>query len=254
MVERPCPEMTTADDGPPAMILVGGRGTRLGHICDTRPKPMIPVAGAPFVEHIVRFLEKQGIRRFYFLTGYHGEQVAAYFSNRRDSSGSVFTCIQEKKPLGTGGAVLNAIEQAHITEHFFLLNGDSFAVFSAQALATAARGHAGSLVAAKVADASRFGSLEVSEDGCLEAFLEKRDGIVAGLINSGIYCLNPDLFERFPSGKPYSIERDFFPEWLASGNSFPVITAPGPFLDIGAPESLAEVEIFVASLQANGVL
>jgi NDP-sugar pyrophosphorylase family protein len=254
MAEKPKPETMTTHDDPPAMILVGGRGTRLGHICDTCPKPMIPVAGVPFVEHIVRFLKKQGTRQFYLLTGYRGEQVAAYFRNRPDTPGLDIVCIQEKEPLGTGGAVLNAIDQAHITHPFLLLNGDSFTVFRTSDLAAAASGHAGSLVATRVGDVSRFGSLDIGEDGCLRAFIEKQSQRAAGHINSGIYYLKPDLFDRFPRVQSSSIERNFFPEWIASGLLFPVLTTPGPFLDIGTPESLAEAESFVIRLQADGML
>lgn len=254
MVKGICSKTQATDRPLQAMILVGGRGTRLGHACDDVPKPMISVLGVPFVEHLVRFLEKQGVGHFYLLTGYLGEKVASYFENRPRASQGVFTCIQEEEPLGTGGAVKNAIEKAHITGPFLLLNGDSFGVFSVKELRAAASDHDGALVATKIEDTSRFGSLQVSEDDYLEAFIEKRDGAGAGLINSGIYYLKPSLFERFSEGQPYSIERDCFPEWLAAGRSFAVKTVPGSFLDIGTPASLAEGPRFVSSLQSEGFM
>ena len=239
---------------PPAMLLVGGRGTRLGSVCDGLPKPLLPVAGKPFIEHIVHWLMKQGVRRFFFLTGHLGEQVEAYFA-RRPLPGINYFFVQEMKPLGTGGSVRAALESTGLREKFLLLNGDSFVPFPTARLVAAARHCAGALLAGEVREGGRYGSLEVSPAGMLKGFAEKRGGGAAQLlVNFGVYCLSPELFWRFPSGKPYSIETDFYPAWIAAGEKLAVIKTDCNFIDIGTPESLREAEKFVTDLQNKEIM
>ena len=112
-----------------AVVLVGGKGTRLRSMVSDRPKPMADVLGKPFLEWILLHLKKQGIKRVFLSTGYKGEMVRDYF---RDGA-SLGLCIgysQEEEPLGTGGAVRKAL--AHLKDSiFYVLNGDSFCFFDA---------------------------------------------------------------------------------------------------------------------------
>jgi NDP-sugar pyrophosphorylase family protein len=228
----------------PALILAGGKGTRLGERCRDCPKPMLPAAGAPFLAHVVDLLRRQGVTRFLFLTGYLGEQVELYFSARRDP-GIEYVCLQEEHLLGTGGAVRTALLRQGIRARFLLLNGDSICPFDLAALLDAGSAGGGALVAVRVEEGSRYGTLDVDDRGRLRAFREKAAASGPALINSGIYCLASELFDGFPLGQPASIERDYFPAWLAAGVSFRVVPVPGPFLDIGTPESLGQAETFL---------
>jgi NDP-sugar pyrophosphorylase family protein len=236
---------------PPALILAGGKGTRLGGRCRDCPKPMLPVAGAPFLAHVVDLLRRQGVTRFLFLTGYLGEQVEAYFAARCDA-GVSYACLREEQLLGTGGAVRAALAQRGIRERFLLLNGDSACPFDLGALLDAAADGGGALVAVRVEESSRFGTLEVDARGRLRAFREKEVATGPALINSGIYCLAPELFEPFPADRPASLEREYFPRWLGAGAAFGVVLVPGPFLDIGTPESLARADAFLRSWRHGG--
>ena len=236
------------------MLLVGGRGTRLGPVCDMLPKPLLPIAGKPFLEHIVHSLVKQGVRRLFFLTGYFGEQVEAYFA-KRPLPGVSYSFVQEVKPLGTGGSVRAALESTGVRGRFLLLNGDSFVPFPIARLVDAARHCAGALLAGEARDARRYGSLEVSPEGMLKGFAEKRGGKAAQLlVNLGVYCLSPELFWQFPSGRQYSIETDFYPAWVAAGEKLAVIKVNCNFIDIGTPESLREAEKFVTDLQDKEIM
>jgi NDP-sugar pyrophosphorylase family protein len=205
---------------------------------------MLPVAGAPFLAHVVDLLRRQGVTRFLFLTGYLGEQVEAYFAARCDA-GVSYACLREEQLLGTGGAVRAALAQRGIRERFLLLNGDSACPFDLGALLDAAADGGGALVAVRVEESSRFGTLEVDARGRLRAFREKAATTGAALINSGIYCLAPELFDDFPPDQPASIERDYFPLWLAAGSTFNVVPVDGPLLDIGTPESLGQAAQFL---------
>jgi NDP-sugar pyrophosphorylase family protein len=239
---------------PPAMLLVGGRGTRLGSACDALPKPLLPVGGKPFLEHIVHSLVQQGVRRIFFLTGYLGEQVEAYFTER-PRPGVTYSFVQESKPLGTGGSVRAALECTGLHERFLLLNGDSFVPFPIAGLVDAAKRCAGALLAGEVREGGRYGSLEVSAEGMLKGFAEKRGGGGGRLlVNLGVYCLSPELFWRFPLGRPYSIETDFYPAWVAAGEKLAVIKVNCGFIDIGTPESLLEAEKFVTGLQNKEIM
>ncbi|HUI07379.1 MAG TPA: sugar phosphate nucleotidyltransferase [Verrucomicrobiae bacterium] len=239
---------------PPALLLVGGRGTRLGSVCDKLPKPLLPVAGKAFLEHIVHWLVNQGVRRFFFLTGHLGEQVADYFAGR-PLPGVTYSFVQERMPLGTGGSVRAALGYTGLRERFLLLNGDSFVPFPVARLVEAAKPCAGALLAGEVREGGRYGSLEVSSEGILTGFAEKRGGGAPRLlVNLGVYCLGPELFWRFPEGRPYSIETDFYPAWIAAGERLAVIKVHCNFIDIGTPESLQEAEKFVTDLQEKGIM
>lgn len=230
------------------MLLAGGKGERLGEACRNTPKPMIEVAGKPFIEHLVRYLEKQDVRNFIFLTGYLGNVIEDYFS-ANNPNGSSFKFIRENKPLGTGTPAAQAIQQAGIQENFILLNGDSLVEFSVEELTNAASGCDGALVAIPAPEEQRYGFLS-SECGILTGFSEK-DAPASGqpaLINGGVYCLTPALFAGVDTNAPCSIERDLFPAWLQKGNEFALIETTGSFLDIGTPESLAQADDFILKL------
>jgi NDP-sugar pyrophosphorylase family protein len=208
---------------------------------------MLPVAGAPFVEHIVHFLAKQGIRRFVFLTGYLANTIEHHFTSSR-FPGLDIDFVREETPLGTGGAVVHALSSRAISGLFFLLNGDSFTPFAYDRLIPPA-GET-SMLAVRMAEADRYGVLHVDTRGKLQALVEKGSSAHSGWINGGIYCLNAALFAGMKPDSPCSIERECIQKWLASGIPINVITTEGPFLDIGTPESLAKANDFVGYLRS----
>ena len=233
------------DTQTPALILAGGRGTRLGKACDDCPKPMLPVAGKPFLEHVTDYLSDQGVRHFVFLTGHLGEQVETHF--RACSSEDTYCeFVREESALGTGGAAAFGLSRSRVEGGFLLLNGDSFVRFSPQELLEVASGLDGAITAVRVPDAARYGALVVDNTGCLERFSEKSGGCKPGLINGGAYFLRAELFEGMSRNQECSLERDLFPAWLAAGRRFAICEVESDFLDIGTPESLKEAECFFA--------
>src|SRR4051812_33410009 len=106
-----------------AVILAGGLGTRLGTITKETPKPLVNIKGKPFLEWQLQFLADQGVKKFLLLTGYKGEMIENYFGNGK-KWGFNISYSQEALPLGTGGALLQAVPK--LADRFLLLFGDSF--------------------------------------------------------------------------------------------------------------------------------
>ena len=234
-----------------AVVLAGGFGTRVAHLLPGLPKPMVPVAGRPFLEWVVRCLARQGIRKVILSTGHLAEVVEAHFQPQPVAG--VFTrCIAETQPLGTGGGFLNVARLSGETpEAWLVLNGDSL-VFADLASAVAELSNpavAGVVVGCAVPDASRYGTLAIGPAAELQGFTEKRPG--KGVINAGIYLLRHSLVRQFPDKLPLSFEQEVFPQLIAQGLLLKVCAVDAPFLDIGTPESLRQAESFVEQNRAQ---
>ena len=234
-----------------AVVLAGGFGTRVAHLLPGVPKPMVPVAGKPFVEWVVRYLARQGLRRVVLSTGHLAGVVEAHFQNQ-PVAGVVTQCVAETRPLGTAGGFLNAVRlSGERPAAWLVVNGDSL-VFAELGQATAELSDpaiAGVLVGCAVADASRYGTLAVGPAGKLHGFLEKRPG--KGVINAGMYLLRDSLVRQFPDRLPLSFEAEVFPEAVARGVFLKVCAVDAPFLDVGTPESLQAAEAFVQRNRAQ---
>lgn len=225
---------------PEAIILAGGKGTRLKSVLDDRPKPMAIIRGKPFIEWILLMLKRQGIQRTVICTGHLGEIVESYFGNGR-SIGMEITFARDPFPLGTGGAVRNALGKTR-SKHILVLNGDSYlrvniSSFLKTHLALNARA---SISLVQVEDSSRYGSVKINKNGKMLAFLEKSPRKQSGLINAGTYLLERNILKEIPEGKRISLEREIFPDLIGKG--LYGVPCDGPFIDIGTPESFNKAE------------
>ena len=226
-----------------AVILAGGRGTRLQSVVADRPKPLAPVAGRPFLSYLLDQVADAGVTQVVLSTGYLAEQFA-------DAIGSVYRGMkivyaQESEPLGTGGAIRFASKQAD-ADQLLIMNGDSYCDADLQAYLEwhRAGGQDVSLMLVRVNDASRYGTVEIGADGRITAFLEKRPDAVPGNINAGVYLLRQELLEQLPHG-PCSIERDIFPAWLKQRRVMGWVT-DGAFIDIGIPSDYERSHEFMS--------
>ncbi len=229
-----------------AVILAGGLGLRIRHRLVGLPKPMAPAAGRPFVEWVIRWVHQAGqVDEFLLSTGYLAEVVKAHFDRFAHPRIRV-RCHAEPHPLGTAGAFLHcvALDSRPAPAAWLVANGDSLALADLRPLWEAVEVHGGSgaLLAVRVADASRFGTVETGSDGTLAGFREKRPG--AGLVNAGVYVFRHRLLREFPTTLPLSFETQVFPA-LAARHRILVVETGAPFLDIGTEESLAEAETFL---------
>jgi D-glycero-alpha-D-manno-heptose 1-phosphate guanylyltransferase len=217
------------------MILAGGRGSRLQSVVNDRPKPMAVVAGRPFLEWLLMLLRCQGVRRVTLCTGYLGEVIESYFGN-----GSLIDLeliySREHTPLGTGGAIRNALRHT-TSDAVLVLNGDSYCRVSVERFFRKhSAAHAlASVWAVSVDESSRYGSIEVDGRNNLLAFKEKADSKQPGLINAGIYLFERSVLEGIPDGKAISMETEVLPALV--GRGLHVVVGPAPFIDIGIPEA-----------------
>lgn len=224
------------------VILVGGLGTRLGRLVADCPKPMLPVGGKPFLEHLIGEIARFGFDDFILLAGYKAEVVAAHFDRRgphRLREGIRLRVVAEATPLGTGGALRGAWQW--LAPEFLMVNGDSLFSFNFLALATESSQVSQAHIALRrVPEARRFGVVTLAADNRVTRFAARPDADGQGLINGGVYWLNRDIVRGFSAGV-VSLENDIFPQLAAAG----VLSAAefaGPFIDIGIPESYAEAE------------
>lgn len=225
------------------IILAGGLGTRVRALYPHLPKPMIPVAGHPFIEWVIQYFMRQGLRRFVISLGYLSHIAEDYFRQRPGDEATIIT-ICESAPLGTGGALLMAAQQA-ISDPLIVANGDSLVLADlSPVLEILERPEAdGVLLGVLVEDTSRYGALKVATDGKLLSFQEKWAS--RGLINAGVYSFKRRILKYFPEHTPLSLETDVFPALLERRAKIFVCSCDAPFLDIGSYESLQEAERFI---------
>jgi NDP-sugar pyrophosphorylase family protein len=219
---------------PPILILCGGLGTRLRAVVSDRPKPMAPVEGKPFLEHLVAYYRSRGATRFVLCAGYLGEQIEAHFRDDPDVS-----VIVEPRPLGTGGSVAAGAALLE-TGYFFVCNGDSFCAVDLEALAGLASRHRalGALSVVEVPDTGDYGTLVFDDEGRLRSFQEKPAAATGRVwVNAGVYCFSRELLPWLPAGGG-SLEREVFPRLVETGRLYALPTG-SRLLDIGTPERLA---------------
>jgi D-glycero-alpha-D-manno-heptose 1-phosphate guanylyltransferase len=214
-----------------AIVLVGGLGSRLRPLVSDVPKPLAPVAGRPFLAWLLDKLAERGIRRTILAAGYLADKVQDAFGDRWNGM-----CIQysiEREPLGTGGAIAQALH-LRSDDAMHVLNGDTFLDYDPRALELAtveARCMIG-MALASVPDVSRYGAVAL-DAGRVSKFLEK-DEHGPGFINAGSYFLDATAIARFPSSGAFSFERTVLTDSVAAGEVYGFTETSG-FIDIGVP-------------------
>jgi D-glycero-alpha-D-manno-heptose 1-phosphate guanylyltransferase len=218
-----------------AVVLCGGLGTRLRSVSGSKPKALVDIAGRPFLEVVLAQLLRAGVGRVILATGYGHELVQAHFGHRWRQVDVVYS--REREPLGTGGALAQALGSAS-TDPVLVVNGDTYFDVDLGALADfhVAREAAVTLALKRLAGFDRYGTVELTGDRVV-AFHEKRP-CDEGLINGGIYVLGRDLFAGEGLASAFSFERDFLERRLASRNVCGM-EHDGYFIDIGVPEDYA---------------
>lgn len=238
---------------PHAIILLGGKGTRIAAHFPDRPKCLVPVAGRPFLEWQFDWLRRNGIRRVLLAAGHLADVLADYLA-ARSADGLEIALSREPEPLGTGGA-LKFVEPQLASDPALVLNGDSLAPnLEFSTLWKIGGGffhtvekkfpHCGKLFVTPSAEAGRFGTVEFDPDGYVTAFREK-SAAPAGHVNAGIYLLPRALVAAIPAGRAVSIETEIFPA-LAAQRQLVAIPIPPPLLDMGTPDGLAAMTAFLA--------
>jgi mannose-1-phosphate guanylyltransferase len=227
-----------------AILLVGGFGTRLMPLTKNTPKPMLTVAGVPVTEHQLAMAKAAGITEIVLATSYLSEVFIPYFGDG-SKWGMKIKYAVEKEPLGTGGAIRNAAQLLDSNESVVVLNGD---VLSSHNLAEQIRQHEShdadvTLHLTQVHDARAFGCVPTDSDGRVTAFLEKMENPITNQINAGCYVFNPRAISTIPLNTVVSVERETFPQLVASGAKVFGYVENAYWLDIGNPRALLKASI-----------
>jgi mannose-1-phosphate guanylyltransferase len=222
-----------------ALVLAGGEGTRLRPLTLTTPKPVMPLAGRPFLSFALDWAHAHGVDEVILSCGFMSGAVKTVLGDIYD--GMRLRHVIEDEPLGTAGPVRLAYDQGLLEERLLVLNGDVLTDIDltgelAQHERTGARA---TLALYPVEDTSTYGVVPTDEEGRVEAFIEKGGGEApSNRINAGAYVLERELVESIPAGRAVSFEREIFPSLV--GDGLYGYDAAGYWIDIGTPERYLE--------------
>ncbi|TQJ04798.1 nucleotidyltransferase family protein [Amycolatopsis cihanbeyliensis] len=227
----------TSTLGVDAVVLVGGKGTRLRPLTLSAPKPMLPTAGVPFLSHLLSRIRAAGITHVVLGTSYRAEVFEEYFGDGA-ALGLEIEYVVEREPLDTGGAIRNVLGHLR-AEHAVIFNGDILSGADLPALVATHRdaGADVTLHLQRVADPGRFGSVPTDADGRVTAFLEKTPNPPTDQINAGCYVFRRSVVESIPAGRRVSVERETFPMLLESGAHVHGFVDSSYWLDVGTPDT-----------------
>ncbi len=222
------------------IILAGGFGTRLSKVVSDTPKPMALVNNKPFLYYLFKQLEKIGAKHVILATGYLNEKISSYFQH---SFGNIkIDYAVETEPLGTGGAIQNAMQYCD-TEQVLVMNGDTYFDIPIQEFIKKHLEKKAdfSLALRNVKDCSRYGFVEINKDNQITKFGEKKEGLKDCLINGGTYLINQSIFSMLPLEKKFSMEKEVFEKQL---NTLKLTGIPfdNYFIDIGIPEDYKKAQ------------
>lgn len=227
-----------------AVILAGGKGTRLG--LKDLPKPMVPVAGKPLLEHQLELLKKYNITEVIFLSGFMAEKIEEYFGNG-DKWGVKITHIKEKKALGTAGA-LKQLESI-LDERFLVLYGDVMMDFDIQSFINFDKedcNSIGSIIIHPNDHPYDSDLVDIDEDNFVKTFLSKPhpEGLVySNCVNAAVYILSTKIFEYIPNDIACDFGKDIFPAVVKEGRDrIKAYNTPEYIKDLGTPDRLHKVE------------
>ncbi|WP_287130222.1 NDP-sugar synthase [Candidatus Cyanaurora vandensis] len=228
-----------------AVIVAGGKGTRLRPLTHRTPKPMLPLFERPFLVYLIERCRQVGVTDIILNVHYAARQVQDYLGEGKDFGVHIRYSVEET-PLDTCGAV-------KLGADYF--TGEALLVFNADILTDLDlnqlirwhqdHGHLGTLALARVPDPTAYGLVELDPQGRVLSFREKPTAQQAqqwgiDTINAGTYLLEPEVFARVPAGVPWSFERQLFPQLVETARGLGGFVSPGYWLDIGTPQKYAQ--------------
>ena len=221
-----------------AVILAGGEGTRLRPLTSNQPKPMMPIANAPMMEHIVRLLAKHGFDDIVVTVAFLANHIRTYFGDGSDF-GVRMRYAMEESPLGTAGSVRNAMEE--LDDTFLVISGDVVTDFDLGRLVEEHKSRDAFVTIAlkRVENPVEFGIVITHADGTIERFLEKPTWgeVFSDTINTGIYVLGPGIFDYIAADSVVDFSGDVFPAVLDRGLTMLGRTLDGYWEDVGTLEA-----------------
>jgi len=223
------------------VILAGGRGTRLKSILPEQQKVVAKVKEHPFLEYILKQLNKAGFKNVVICTSYLSDQVKKTLGNYYLDLSLFYS--NEQPALGTAGAIAKILPRLS-SDDILIMNGDSFCLCDLQSAYEfyLKKGTNGTIIIKEEDNTDRYGKVGLNENGELVSFKEKEENRGKGLINAGIYIIKKSLLAEIPKEMFVSLEKEMFPSWIGKG--FYGFKTTGKFIDIGTEESYKEAEEF----------
>jgi NDP-sugar pyrophosphorylase family protein len=232
-----------------AIVLCGGAGLRLKSITGETPKALADITGRPFLEILLRQLRRNNFQRVILAVGYQGEMIRSQFGAR--AFGLSLDYSVEKNPLGTAGALRQAVELVG-TDSVLILNGDSYTPADLQGCVSEHREGKPDLTVVVVPRDGRddCGLVALGPRGNVIGFKEKQSSSGNLYLNAGIYLAARSLLCEIPVPVNLSLEEQLIPQWLVKGKTIRAFVSPTKCTDIGTPErywkalaTLANVEV-----------
>jgi len=221
-----------------AVIMAGGEGTRLRPLTSNAPKPMLPLVNAPMMEHIVGLLKQHGFDEIVVTVAFMANHIRTYFGDGSDF-GVRMVYATEETPLGTAGSVRNAMEE--LDERFLVISGDVLTDLDLSAIVAQheATGALATIGLVRVENPLEFGIVITREDGAIERFLEKPSWgqVFSDTINSGIFVLEPEIFDHIAPDRAVDFSSEVFPKLLEEGKPIYGAVGEGYWEDVGTLEA-----------------
>jgi len=217
-----------------AVVMAGGEGSRLRPLTLGRPKPMVPIATKPVMQHNLDLLKRHGVTEVVVTLQYLASTIQDYFGDGRQLGMKIVYSVEET-PLGTAGSV--KLAQKHLTDTFIVISADALTNFDlsqilsfhkeSKSLAT--------LTLYRVPNPLEYGVIITREDGAIVQFLEKPSWgeVFSDTVNTGIYVLEPEILDYFEPNKVFDFSQDLFPMMLKKGDPLFGFIAPGYWCDVG---------------------
>ena len=226
-----------------AILLAGGKGTRLRPLTIHTPKPIVPIFNRPFLHYQIDLLKQvPEIDEVILSLNYQPRRIEEIFGDGSEV-GIKIRYVVEPVPLGTAGAIKYAGE--NLTDSVVVFNGDVLTQIDLAAVLALHRERQAraTIVLTPVENPTAYGLVETDDQGNIQRFIEKpnADEITTNRINAGIYILEPDTFDRIPSDVAWSIERSYFPSLIERHETFVAYVYEGYWIDIGTPEKYRQV-------------
>ena len=219
-----------------AVVLVGGKGTRLRPLTLSAPKPMLPTAGLPFLTHLLSRIRESGITDVVLGTSFKAHVFSEYYGDGSKLDLSL-RYVTEDEPLGTGGGIRNVLDELTAST-IVVFNGDVLGGTDVRSVVHTHResGADVTLHLVRVSDPRAFGSVPTDDSGRVTAFLEKTQDPPTDQINAGTYVFSREVIEQIPAGREVSVEREVFPKLLAEGRHVHAFVDQAYWRDMGTPE------------------
>ncbi len=234
------------------LVLAGGLGSRLAPMLGDIPKVLAPVEGRAFLDYVLDFLARQGVRKAVLSLGHLADKVMTHIAAAKLPLR--IETVVEKRPLGTAGAIAFA-RTALSSDPVLVLNGDTWLDIDLSAMRLTHREAPvplATIACVLVDDTRRYGRIDVAPDGSIRRFVEKEDtSATEGLVNGGAYLLSADLLDSMAANAGSSLERDVLAK-LPNGTLRAHILGRANFVDIGTPESYVHAGAFIRPQTAGG--